>query len=95
MFLRVVMVIKTVAVKLVCSRFVRRNGKKNQREKRNICRLALFSNVIRNEMALLSFSSVTINPERNEELLTSQSNTKQCARVANATVKHSAHESET
>ena len=39
-------------------------------------------------MALLSFSSVTINRERNGELLTSQSNTKQCARVANATVKH-------
>ena len=32
MFLGVVMVIKKVAVKLVCSRFVRRNGKKNQRE---------------------------------------------------------------
>lgn len=28
MFLRVVMVINKVAVKLVCSRFVRRNGKK-------------------------------------------------------------------
>ena len=29
MFLGVVMVVKKVAVKLVCSRFVRRNGKKN------------------------------------------------------------------
>lgn len=33
MFLRVVMVIKKVAVKLVCSRFVRRNGEKTRGNK--------------------------------------------------------------
>lgn len=36
MFLRVVMVIKTVAVKLVCSRFVRRNGEKKTRGNKEI-----------------------------------------------------------